>query len=651
MHALIYLLLYSQQHSTSLRILDFRFLLPLTSSAPTTFGLILATSILTACSPLCDKEVTPVASYSKKAPLPEFINDPYEATNRRVWAVNQQILKRVINPTARTYKAVVPRTVRGSIKNFDRNITYPGRLVNNLLQGRWAGAKDETTRFISNTTVGIGGILDPATKWGVNKSEANFNQTFSKWGWKPKSYVMLPLLGPSDNRHAVSLFADRAADPLTYASQPYRSAAYLTTYDKIASSSEFINQLLEIESDAYSFIKYGWSYTSKQHLPSNDKPISIDSSSLQTLAAATFTPNDRRFLAKSNKVRIKIPTTRKKLEINYWLQKHPAPLVYILPGLAAHRVANISLTLAEMLYEEGYSVVSTTSIFHPEFMENASTADLPAYAPTDNRDLLVAMTEMDKVLVKKHPARFTKRALIGMSMGGYMSLKLSIRNRKQDPDYISFDRYVAVNSPVNLIYGANLLDSFIQAPMEWPETTRQQRVNNTLHKAAANSFHNRRQKPKFTFDAIESKYLVGLVFRLGLRDILYSTQTRNNQGVIKTPLTKGKREPLYQELMNYSYTDYFYKFAAPYYQTKGRSIAEILRHANLRNHTQKLRDQKKVRIITNRNDFLLQASDITWLKSNFTSSQLTIFPQGGHLGNLNQPAVKDAIYRALDGLK
>ena len=95
-----------------------------------------------------------------------------------------------------------------------------------MLQGRWTGVKDETARFVSNTTVGIGGLFDPATKWDIDKSDANFNQTFAKWGWEPNSYVMLPLLGPSDNRHAVSILADRATDPLTYANQPYHCLLY-----------------------------------------------------------------------------------------------------------------------------------------------------------------------------------------------------------------------------------------------------------------------------------------------------------------------------------------------------------------------------------------------------------------------------------------
>lgn len=615
------------------------------------FALLLATYLLPACSPTHHGGDLPVAAYSSQAPTPQFINDPYEPVNRGVWAVNKGLLKGVIHPSAKIYRAVVPQPVRRSIKNFDRNITYPGRLVNNVLQGRWAGARDETSRFISNTTVGIGGLFDPATRWGINKSHANFNQTFSKWGWRPKTYVMLPLLGPSDERHTLSVFADRAADPLTYVSQPYQSASYVTTYNGLAEISEPANQLIEIESDSYSIAKYAWCYASRYEQPKSYKEAPIDPSTLQTLAAVSIAPKSKKFLPGNREVKVKIPTTGKNIKFNCWVQPHPSPLVYILPGLTAHRLSNVSLALAETLYEEGYSVVSTTSVFHPEFMENASTANLPIYAPVDSKDLLVALTEMDKLLVKNNPEHFTNRAILGMSMGGYMALNLSIRDENPEEELVSFDRYIAINAPVDMVYSARMLDQFMQAPMAWPEADRQGRINNALHKATASGLISGRRTQNLTIDQIESKYLVGFAFRIGLRDLIFSSQTRNNQGVLQTPLSKWKREPLYKEIINYSYEDYFHKFAVPYYQSKGITASELLRHANLRNSAQKLRNQPKIRIITNSNDFLLPNRDLKWLKNNFSSSQLTVFSQGGHLGNLNDPAVEQAIFKALDDLK
>ncbi len=615
------------------------------------FSALVLTLFLSACSSTQREENRNALSSTEQTPVPQFIKDPYEPVNRGIWAFNEGLLKNLVHPSARVYRATLPKPVRGSIRNFQKNITYPGRLVNNLLQGRWTGMKNETLRFLSNSTVGIAGLFDPATRWGISPSQASFNQTLGKWGWRPEKFIVLPLFGPSDERHATGFFADRALNPLNYLNSPYRSASFLTTYNQLADLSETAKQLLDIEADSYSIVKYAWTYGSKQQQPDLELTGPIDPSSLQTLAAVSIAPKDPKFLAHAKKLKVKIPTTRKKLPFHYWLQPQPAPLVYILPGLNAHSLSNLPLALAETLYQQGYSVVSTTSVFHPEFMENASSSELPIYAPADSRDLLIALSEFDKTLTRKHPDRLTQRALIGLSMGGYLSLNLATLENGQTPQLLDFDRYIAINAPVDMVHSARLIDSYMDAPLKWPAAERQARINNAVHKATANGLFSRRKGPPIPFDGIESKYLVGLSFRFGLRDLIYSSESRNNHGVLTERLSKRRREKVYGEIMSFSYQDYFHKIAAPYYQEKGITKKEILRHANLRNKERKLRHHPKVRILTNQNDFLLQKKDLAWLKKNFSRSQLTIFPQGGHLGNLNEPQVEKAILKALHGLK
>jgi len=113
------------------------------------------------------------------------------------------------------------KPVRTGIGNFGRNLTYPGRLINNLLQGKWSGARDESWRFVCNTTVGVAGFWDVATRWKIPKSDADFGQTFGQWGWKPHFFIMLPVYGPSNDRDTVGLTADTAANPLLYIA-PYK---------------------------------------------------------------------------------------------------------------------------------------------------------------------------------------------------------------------------------------------------------------------------------------------------------------------------------------------------------------------------------------------------------------------------------------------
>jgi hypothetical protein len=139
-----------------------------------------------------------------------------------------------------------------------------------------------------------------------------------------------------------------------------------------------------------------------------------------------------------------------------------------------------------------------------------------------------------------------------------------------------------------------------------------------------------------------------------LRDIIYSSQRRNNQGVLQHPIHNFRREPVYQEILNYSYDDYFEKLAIPYYESHGlgtNAPATLQKSGDLRTYDAGLRVNPDIRIIVNENDFLLADEDLTWLRTTFAADQLTVFNRGGHLGNLVNPTVQKTILGALAGLK
>ena len=123
--------------------------------------------------------------------LPESVPDPIEPFNRVMWAFNTGLMTDIVKPTSRVYRFVVAKPVRTSIGNFGRNLTFPGRLINNALQGKWGGARDESYRFFCNTTVGVAGFFDVGTQWHIPKSDADFGQTFGQWGWRPQCFIML----------------------------------------------------------------------------------------------------------------------------------------------------------------------------------------------------------------------------------------------------------------------------------------------------------------------------------------------------------------------------------------------------------------------------------------------------------------------------
>jgi len=629
--------------------------------------------------------------------LPKSVPDPLEPFNRVMWAFNKGLMTDVIKPTSRVYRFVVVKPVRTGIGNFGRNLTYPGRLINNLLQGKWSGARDESWRFVCNTTVGVAGIFDMATKWKIQKSDADFGQTFGKWGWKPDFFLMLPVFGPSNDRDTVGLAADTAANPLLYIAPykfdannpltylgPYTYFSYAIMYNDLSDSVGEYVRFSQAEMDPYSEIQYAWTFVRANRVADFQVKGKQDPASLETLESVFFTFKNPEFPECGTTRSVLIPATGRKLKFTFWLQPGKANVVYIVPGLGSHRLAEPSLALAELVYSNGFSAVCISSPFNSEFMEHASTAALPAYLPVDGRDLQVALTEIDRRLHVLYPDRLGNRALMGYSMGAFQSLfvaatgptnqycvitkgsalhfregKQGVKEMRTAPvtnqvPLIQFDRFVAINTPVRMGFGISKLDEFYRAPLSWPGTNRIDNIENTFLKVAALSKSTLAPQTSLPFSAIESRFLIGLTFRLMLRDIIYSSQRRNNQGILQHPIHNFRRDPLYQEILQYSYQDYFEKFAVPYYQARGIAsppVEAMEKADDLRTYDAGLRANPGIRIIVNQNDFLLADEDLAWLHATFATNQLTVFPQGGHLGNLSNPTVQKAILAALTPMR
>ena len=140
--------------------------------------------------------------------------DPFEGWNRGVYKFNDKFDDYLARPVAETYEDWVPREVRDRVRNFFSNLADPFVGVNNLLQGKATEAFDDWTRFILNTTVGLVGIHDVATDFGLEKHNEDFGQTFGRWGAGTGPYLVLPIFGSSNLRDGVGLAADMVSDPL-----------------------------------------------------------------------------------------------------------------------------------------------------------------------------------------------------------------------------------------------------------------------------------------------------------------------------------------------------------------------------------------------------------------------------------------------------
>ena len=599
--------------------------------------------------PQADREI--VALTQEAIILPEPIDDPIEPVNRALWSLNQGLLKFAIQPSSKVYRAVVPGDVRRGIRNAGRNLAYPRDLLNNLLQQKWVGARDETYRFLLNSVAGIGGLFDVATDARIPSSDADFGQTLRDWGWTPRIYLMLPITGPSNERDAVGGFVDRWVNPITYFS-PYAYIHLGITYNNLTETVDEYIRVAKAGYDPYYVLRYAWIIAREA------RPVDLtlegepDRASLETLQSVFFKVHDPKFPERGGKWSIALPTTGRELPVTVWLQDGSAPIVYIVPGFGSHRLGGGTVALAEILFEAGFSVVAMSNAFNYEFMERAATTHLPGHTPTDARDVHVALTEIDRKIRAGHKGRITGRALLGYSMGGFHTLYLAGTEAANDTELVKFDRYVGIDVPVRLDRAIETLDDHFRAALEWPAEERTEQIEETFAKVAAlaRQLSTLTPQSRIPLNATESKFLVGLAFRLSLRDVIFLSQTRTNMGVLEAPITPWRREQAYREILQYSFEEYLEKFVTPYYQARGVDLSdpvEFERAVDLRQFEAVFKDNPKVRLVANENDLLLAKEDLAWLRATFGTARLTLFPGGGHLGNLNETVVQREIVRAL----
>jgi phospholipid-binding lipoprotein MlaA len=148
-------------------------------------------------------------------------NDPLEPMNRKILDFNLFMDRILIKPVAEGYRYVVPEFGRNRMRNFLDNLNEPVIFINDSLQGEFSRANTTAGRFLFNSTFGIGGLWDQASKIGMERQTGDFGQTLYSWGVPDGPYLMLPILGPSNPRDAVGIGVDSYLDPFRYAFRHY----------------------------------------------------------------------------------------------------------------------------------------------------------------------------------------------------------------------------------------------------------------------------------------------------------------------------------------------------------------------------------------------------------------------------------------------
>jgi phospholipid-binding lipoprotein MlaA len=182
--------------------------------------------------------------------------DPWESWNRGVYRVNDKLDRAIAKPAAKAYVRVVPSPIRTGVSNFFANLNTTTVMINDALQGKMLAAGNDLGRFLLNSTLGLGGILDPATPAGLARNDEDFGQTLGHWGVHPGPFVELPILGPSDVRDASGKIVDTYTNPRQYIKNNYvKYGLYLPSLLDTRAALLSLDETLKNVYDPYAFIR------------------------------------------------------------------------------------------------------------------------------------------------------------------------------------------------------------------------------------------------------------------------------------------------------------------------------------------------------------------------------------------------------------
>lgn len=223
-------------------------------------ALVLLSLLLTACAGTQNRHTDPQ-------------KDPWEGFNRKIYAFNDG-LDKVVRPVAVGYDKVMPDPFQRGVGNFFRNLDAPVTFVNQILQGKVTQSADTFGRFLINSTIGLLGFFDIASRMGIPFYNEDLGQTLASWGYEDSRYLMLPFFGPSTVRDGTGRLADSYYHPVGRAVHG-RDRWGLLIFRGIDQRARFLDQDAELERayDPYVLMRDVWLQNRRYQIYDGDPPL------------------------------------------------------------------------------------------------------------------------------------------------------------------------------------------------------------------------------------------------------------------------------------------------------------------------------------------------------------------------------------------
>lgn len=335
----------------------------------------------------------------------------------------------------------------------------------------------------------------------------------------------------------------------------------------------------------------------------------------------------------------------KRLTYRLARQPGPAPLMFIISGTGASYASGKTEDLKRLFYGAGYHVVQLSSPTSFDFIAAASRYATPGYSPDDAKDLYRVM---QAVRAQQHELPVTEFNLTGYSLGALHAAFVSKLDETRQS--FNFKRVLMLNPPVNLYTSINNLDKLVQTRVDAIDSTttfyevilekltRYYRQYGSINLDEAMLFDFQRSALRLTDE--QMAMLIGSVFRFSAADIVFTSDLINRRGLVVPPdypIDEGTSlEPFFRRSLLCDFDCYITEQLIPMWraQQDGGSLAQLVEQVSLYALEDYLRESPKIAVMHNADDIILGAGDLGFLRRTF-GDRMTLYPRGGHCGNLN----------------
>lgn len=390
-----------------------------------------------------------------------------------------------------------------------------------------------------------------------------------------------------------------------------------------------------------------WSLSSwSLEIPEEKYPFPTKDPFIATLFASFASGNVLEF----NEWVIKHRPERKKIvELNYVIgakvrykkHKQKAPLIIIAPGLGGSSASGASLGLADAFFKQGYHVITVPSAFSFETGLSTYDSTLPGYAPRDAVDyynllkkiIQLAQTEKDFKVSAIHYVGYS----YGASIGGYVS---QVDNQTEKP---VFSKFILINPALDSIYGISQLDRLYSQGDKLSQKYKNA-IYGSVYYFASEKADQLKKDPvqslfsfltQYKYSTTEIQWLIGDQYRKSLGEIVMASHLYQNKGLLHSPYSKYKLNALGDESRTYTFKTYFEKAILPTLD-QVQQAENFIYASSFYSQEEALKNDPRVFVFHNKDDFLLKPTDIDFLKNTF-QERLFLFPYGGHMGNILAP--------------